>query len=65
MREHGCVADQLVNNIWFWSVFWACGVPDVLRRVEYSESEAVQEFTSRQKTADWFESPACLSLEEL
>ena len=29
------------------------------------ESEAVQEFTSRQKTTDWFESPACLGLEEL
>ena len=52
MGEHRCMAHQLVNNIWLGSVQRLVMMPDVLRRVEYSESQTVQEFTLGQQTTD-------------
>lgn len=63
MCEHWGVSDELVDDVRFRSVLWRCMMANILRRVEYFEGETVQEFSLRQKTTDWLESPACFTVE--
>ena len=48
-----------MNNVWLWRVQRLVVVPNILRGVEYSESQSVQEFALSQQATNWLETPAC------
>ena len=64
MSKHRSMAKQLMQDVWLWCVKRLRRMPDVLSRVEYSKCESIEEFSLRQQSTDWLESPASLCLEE-
>lgn len=65
VRKHRRMPEKLVDNVWLRGVQRHTVMSYVLSRVEYLESEAIQELSLSQETSHRLEPPASLRLQEL